>query len=273
MHPLVSIIVPAKDVEMYIGDAIHSALSQTYDNWEMIIVANACVDNTVAKVQSFHDVRINLIVTDVGGLSNARNLAMGVATGEFICFLDADDKLPANSIKARVEFMMANDHVSFVDGVTEIYNKDFSHRLSTWAPSFKGVPYHEMMLLAPRCFCGITWMIRRSSDMELKFNADWSHLEDRIFYLSIANKGKYDFVQDVTYQIRRRPLSLMTNLKELESAYKKFMNYTHRMGVLNEIEKKAEKRKFHLLFCKTYLKNYSFIQGTLHGIKFLLGKD
>lgn len=269
MHHLVSIIVPARDVEIYIADAIQSVLDQTYLNWELIIVANECVDNTVAKVKSFDDPRIKLIVTDEGGLSNARNLGIGAAAGGFICFLDADDKLPANSIKARVEFMMANDHVIFVDGVTEIYNKDFSQLLSKWTPSFKGVPYHEMVLLAPKCFCGITWMIRRSSTMELKFDIGWSHLEDRVFYLSIANKGQYDFIPEVIYQIRRRPSSLMTNVEGLESAYVKFMNYAHQLGTLNEKEKNDEWRKFHLLFCKTYLKKLSLKRAAYHGLKWL----
>lgn len=263
-QPLISVIMPARDVEAYIGTAVQSVIDQTYRNWELIVVENASLDKTADIVRKITDPRIRLIHTDEPGLSNARNIGLAHAGGEYICFLDADDRFPANSLSARIEKFLANPNLQFVDGVMEQFDQRFSSLHHRWKPSFKGVPFREMMLLLPRCFCGITWMIKRKPGLELKFDTTWTHLEDRVFFLSIANQGEYDFVEDVTYQIRRRPGSLMTNLSLLESAYIRYLDKVNELNVLDKTTQLQEQRSLHRMFCRTYLKHGRCVSALKH---------
>ena len=262
--PLVSIIMPARDVDPYIDDAIDSVLQQEYLNWELIVVENASIDKTADRVKAITDPRIKLIHTGVPGLSNARNLGLENAKGDFICFLDADDRLPARSLSSRIAKFDSNPSVQFVDGGMEQYDYSFSKLHLSWFPTFRGRPYREMMLLLPGCFCGITWMIKRKEGMELKFDATWTHLEDRVFFLSISNKGEYDFVNEVIYHIRRRPGSLMTNLSQLESAYSRYLTMVHQMGELDVTTQVNERRSFHRMFFRTYLKHGRILSAFKH---------
>lgn len=104
---LVSIIVPAFRVEGLVGDTIDSVLSQTYQNWEMLIVDDCSPDNTVEVVRAAasKDDRIRLIesVTN-GGPAKARNLALQQAKGRWVAFLDSDDVWLPTKLQESLDF-------------------------------------------------------------------------------------------------------------------------------------------------------------------------
>jgi glycosyltransferase involved in cell wall biosynthesis len=266
-HPVVSIIMPARNVEKYIGDAVRSVLKQSYDYWELIIVENDSSDKTYDAAAQFRDERIRLMQTSTPGLSHARNIGLREARGEFICFLDADDLLPPHSLSSRIELFIANPEVDFVDGNVEVYNYDLSTLRYTWRPSFRGNPYREMALLNPRCFSGITWMIRKSSIEGIQFDTTWTHLEDRLFFITIATKGNYDYVGESVYCIRRRPGSLMANLSALEKAYVRFMKHVYQLGLYDESTRRRELKLFHKMFYRTYLKHLQPVKASWHLIR------
>ena len=91
---LISIITPAYNAEKFIGSTIESVLSQTYQNWEMLIVDDCSFDNTVKVVEEYcnMDSRIKLFRhTENLGVAAARNTALSKAQGEYVAFLDSDD--------------------------------------------------------------------------------------------------------------------------------------------------------------------------------------
>jgi teichuronic acid biosynthesis glycosyltransferase TuaG len=266
-QPVVSIIMPARNVEKYIGDAVRSVLKQSYDLWELIIIENDSSDHTYEAAAQFHDDRIKLLQTNTPGLSHARNIGLHEARGQFICFLDADDLLPPNSLRSRITLLMENAEVDFVDGYVEVYNYDLSTLRYTWRPSFRGNPHREMALLNPRCFSGITWMIRKSAIGEIQFDTTWTHLEDRLFFITIAPNGNYDYVDESVYCIRRRPGSLMANLSALEKAYVRFMKYAQQLGLYDESTRRKEVKLFHKMFYRTYLKHLQPVKASWHLIR------
>src|SRR4051812_39209032 len=91
--PVVSIIMPAYNVAPYIGDAIRSALAQTYTDFELIVVDDGSKDDTAALAREFArtDRRVRLVQQANRGLAGARNTALRAATGEFFALLDSDD--------------------------------------------------------------------------------------------------------------------------------------------------------------------------------------
>lgn len=90
---MISVIIPAYNAAKTIVCCVDSLLSQTYQDWELIIMDDGSTDNTLDVCQSFQDKRIQVYHKPNGGVSSARNYGMTYAKGEYIAFVDADDYL------------------------------------------------------------------------------------------------------------------------------------------------------------------------------------
>lgn len=92
-EPLVSVIVAAYNIEDYLDRAMKSLTTQTYRNLEILLVDDGSTDSTRAICNTWgrRDERVRVIHKENGGLSDARNAALAVATGEYIGYLDGDD--------------------------------------------------------------------------------------------------------------------------------------------------------------------------------------
>lgn len=90
--PLISVLMPAYNSELYIAEAIESILNQSYQNIELIIFDDGSTDNTRQVIQSFDDSRIVKILSDQNyGVVRARNDMIDRAGGQYIALMDADD--------------------------------------------------------------------------------------------------------------------------------------------------------------------------------------
>lgn len=104
----VSIIVPMYNAEKFIGKTIESVLSQTYENWEMLIMNDVSTDNSLAVVSEFakKDGRIKVVNTEKNmGVVKGRNHLIDLANGKYIAFLDADDYWHSQKLEKQVQFM------------------------------------------------------------------------------------------------------------------------------------------------------------------------
>lgn len=112
---LVSIILPAYNVANYLDDCLKSVISQTYTNTEIIVVDDGSTDDTARKADDWlsKDGRIHVIHQKNGGLSAARNTGLRYAQGEFILFVDPDDRIDENLI-SKCMSLLNNDSVSLV---------------------------------------------------------------------------------------------------------------------------------------------------------------
>lgn len=111
MNKKVSIITPNYNSEKFIEDSINSVISQTYANWEMIIVDDCSSDNSRHKILSLanKDSRIRpiLLKSNVGA-AEARNIALRKANGNYIAFLDSDDLWNNEKLEKQINFMIKN---------------------------------------------------------------------------------------------------------------------------------------------------------------------
>lgn len=105
MSSLISIIMPAYNSENTISESIQSVLNQTYKNFELIVVNDCSSDNTKKIVKNFIqlDNRIKFIDKTVNeGVASARNTGLDHALGDFIAFLDSDDKWKENKLEKQL---------------------------------------------------------------------------------------------------------------------------------------------------------------------------
>ena len=99
-NPLVSIIIPVYNGENYVAEAIDSALAQTYDNIEIIVVNDGSEDRTDEICKSYGN-KIRYFKKENGGTSTALNLGIKNMNGEYFSWLSHDDKYYPNKIKRQ----------------------------------------------------------------------------------------------------------------------------------------------------------------------------
>ncbi|XCF06529.1 glycosyltransferase family 2 protein [Tamlana crocina] len=107
--PLVSVITACYNSEKHISETISSVLNQTYQNWEMLLVDDCSSDNTISIIETLQksDSRIKLFqLNENSGAAVARNKAINEAKGEFIAFLDSDDKWLPLKLEKQIRFML-----------------------------------------------------------------------------------------------------------------------------------------------------------------------
>lgn len=99
--PKVSIVVPIYNVEKYLHKCVDSIIGQTYHNLEIILVDDGSPDNCPAICDEYQkkDSRVRVIHKPNGGLSDARNAGLDIATGEYISFVDSDDWIECDTIE------------------------------------------------------------------------------------------------------------------------------------------------------------------------------
>lgn len=106
---LISIITPTYNSGIYIKKTIQSVINQTYSNWELIIIDDCSVDNTleIVKLFSNNDSRIKLLKLEVNsGAAIARNRGLEIAKGRFVAFCDCDDIWFENKLEYQINFML-----------------------------------------------------------------------------------------------------------------------------------------------------------------------
>jgi len=113
-NPLVSVIIPAFNAQDLIGETIESILSQTYNNLEVIVVDDGSIDGTAAVVKGFGKRVRYYYEENSGGCAVPRNTGILRSSGDFLCFLDADDLLTDDRIARQVEFMERHPEVGIV---------------------------------------------------------------------------------------------------------------------------------------------------------------
>jgi glycosyltransferase involved in cell wall biosynthesis len=104
----VSVIVPVYNGERFVLGAIRSALRQTYPELEVFVVNDGSTDGTAARLADVNDPRVTILEQPNQGLSAARNCALARASGEYIAFLDADDRWFADKLATDVRVLRAS---------------------------------------------------------------------------------------------------------------------------------------------------------------------
>lgn len=115
-NPKISVIVPVYKVEKYLKRCVDSILAQTYTNFELILVDDGSPDTCPAMCDEFamQDNRIRVVHKKNGGLSDARNAGIDIATGEYIAFVDSDDYIAVDMCEQLLESILKyNADVAF----------------------------------------------------------------------------------------------------------------------------------------------------------------
>ncbi len=247
----VSVIIPVYRSEEYLSSLLQDLMMQTYENLEIIIINDGSPDNSQLIIEEYasKDKRIQYIKTDNLGVSKARNKGLELATGKYIRFVDADDRIPENSIKLLVEAMEEDEEIDIVFGVY----KDLSDRqLYTGNDnSNKKVLMEEMLqhfvMYIRTFYYGVVWnkLYKREiiQKYNLRFQEDIFWCEDFLFNLEYYDKCKYIYYLDNTKKV-------YTYIEHKNSTMEKLGREEHkndeRVKRIDELRKKRARE----LFCR-----------------------
>lgn len=207
----VSVIVPVYNSEKYLSDCIKSILNQTFDNFELILVNDGSSDSSLEICRKFaiEDSRVVVIDKHNEGVSEARNSGLKNARGRFICFVDSDDIVEPNYIKALVNTQSKFNSELTISGVN-LYYKDDITEYKVEEAVFENTEFLNLfsfedylfLLRGPVCKLFLKDIIKSNN---LTFNKAVHYGEDAIFVLQYCLYIKVvAFSNDVSYQYFRR---------------------------------------------------------------------
>ena len=214
-RPLVSVVMPAYNSELYIGKSIESVLSQEYSYFELLVVDDGSKDDTLKCLNQYAlaDKRIKVFSQTNQGVSVARNIGLDNAKGEYIAFLDSDDLWDRNYLQVMVKEAIAQQS-SFIYCGTDIINIDgsISYKDNNYGKGnlFNFVTNNNEIRL-PFLTCGI--LIKKSilDDNNIRFDAGIEIMEDIGFYLKLFMVTEVSCVQKSMSYYSKHPNSATTS--------------------------------------------------------------
>lgn len=221
---LVSIIVPCFNQAKYLLETVESVISQTYTNWECIIINDGSTDNTkdVALDLMKRDKRVHFINQDNQGVCFARNNAIKISKGKYILCLDADDLISPNFLVETVKLIEQNDDIKVATSTVCFFGRR-KGKLIPKSYSLEKLLAHNQLV--------VTSLFRRSDfDRVGGFsNSMREGFEDWDFWIRIIKDGgKIECAEDAVFYYRLLRSSRNSNIdneKESRLRFKLWNNH------------------------------------------------
>lgn len=210
-NPLISVVVPVYNIETYLEKCVRSLLDQTYSNLEIILVDDGSTDSSPVLCDKLAEEDNRVVVSHKrnGGLSDARNHGIALASGEYLSFIDGDDYLSQGAYEAVVaEFEGAADIVAF--GIELCFDDGRKIRKAPAARRCLGM---GQGIVALNTFCGLdvsacNKVYRRSLFEGIEFPVG-KHCEDYYIMPRLLDRAaRIVMLPDAFYQYRQRSGSI-----------------------------------------------------------------
>lgn len=250
IQPVVSVIVPVYNVELYIEECLDSIIKQNYKELQIIIVDDGSTDTSNQKVKPYlSDTRVQFIEQANKGLSGARNTGLAAAVGKYVVFVDSDDYLELSTIEELVKLteekqtdLIRFNGRAFLDELNEPIeqnNYDFSQRLQERKEYIQDRFEANRRTFASPVYL---YMVKREVLVEnaLSFYEGILH-EDELFTTQIfLNSNSMLYINAFYYNRRYRENSIMTN-QSPERLQRTFDSY---LIIYQELEKLYLKKEY-----------------------------
>jgi glycosyltransferase involved in cell wall biosynthesis len=227
-NPRVSVIIPTYNRANIIKRAITSVLSQSYQNFEIIVVDDGSTDNTAEIVKNMEDKRIIYLQHPVnkGTPAAARNTGILESRGDLIGFVDSDDEwLPEKLHKQVDKFDSVSDKVGLIYGGFTVNNEDTEQIIAHVYPQKRGNLLKEMLKMSGPPWSSLTTLIRKECIQEIGlFDENLRIGEDRDMFVRIAQRYEFDFVPEIVAKLYRASHGLTADRLRVFEAQSKFID-------------------------------------------------
>jgi glycosyltransferase involved in cell wall biosynthesis len=226
----VSVVIPCYNQARFLGEAIQSVLCQGYTDLEIIVVDDGSNDGTeeVASGCARQDPRVRLVRQGNRGLAAARNRGLAEAGGEYVVFLDADDRLVSGALEVGVRELEAHPGCAFVSGICRKITADGSIVPGWEQFRVRDDPYLELLRSCPIYVPAVMYR-RFVFDAVGTFDTSFKAAEDYDLYYRILKRFPVYCHDTLVAEIRRheanmtrdRTLMLKYNMAALRSQRKR----------------------------------------------------
>ena len=208
-EPLVSVVITCYNQARYLAEAIESVLAQTHARREVVVIDDGSVDDTAGVAARYPDVKC--VRQPNAGLSAARNSGIRESRGEFLVFLDADDRLLPDALRAGLDGFLVRPECAFISGHYRMMRDD-----GTPLPDFAQWPPEPDVYrtLLQRNYIGMhaTVMYRRTAFEAVGgFDSRLPTCEDYDMYLRIARGHPVHSHDRVVAEYRRHDAAMSMN--------------------------------------------------------------
>ncbi len=257
-QPLVSIIIPYYNCEKYIAETLESVETQTYLNIEVILVNDGSSATSTDYIEKLVKEKpyIQYIYQENKGLSSARNTGARNANGEFLLFLDTDDKIASQYLQKTMDVILLQPNCKLVYSKAEL----FGVQTGIW--NLPQYTTFDRLLQGNMIYC--TALHRKSDFTKLGgFDENLSAYEDWDYWIRLLqNGGEVIRIDEILFSYRKRNdgTSLMDNLKnnfiknrfDWQKIYLKHndLYMQHELGFLDLIHNQKKKRDLQYWRCK-----------------------
>ena len=225
----ISVIIPTYKPQEYIWECLHSLCVQTFpkEDFEVIIVLNGCCEPWKTDIERYIDenmagLNVRLIHTDQGGVSNARNIGLDNAQGEFIAFIDDDDYISPTYLDSLYQNAMGDGTVVLSNAVA--FNEGFAdiplpYQMSDVYKQYSGRKNIKLFSRVRKYFSGPCMkLIPVSVIKDRRFDVRFKNGEDSLFMFLISDKiESLKFSDNTAVYFRRiRKDSAVTSYRSLK---------------------------------------------------------
>lgn len=198
-NPKITVLMPVYNSEKYLKEAIDSILSQTFKDFEFLIIADFCSDSSIDIIKSYNDSRINLIQNEQSlGLVNSLNLGLNIAKGEYIARMDSDDISMTCRLEKQVKFLEKNKNIDVCGSLIKTFGNVNSS-------VFRYPEKHDLIKATLLFKCSVAHpsiMLRKSAFSELFFDSEFKHAEDYELWTRASEQVKFFNMQEVLLHYR-----------------------------------------------------------------------
>lgn len=196
--PLVSVVVPTYDHGEQVGGAVDSVLAQTVSDLELVVVDDGSTDGTADRLGEYTDERIEVVRhPENRGVSAARNTGLEAATGEYVAFLDADDRWAPAKLERQVERLRAGPDDAVAAYCNVRRRRDDAVKQAAEHLFAERVGHEGREDLLPAVFAmevavhfGSTGIVRRAATADLRFDEGLAVLEDLDYLVRVLGRGR-----------------------------------------------------------------------------------
>ena len=192
---LVSIIIPCYNASSYIKETVDSVLTQTFQNFEIIIINDGSRDNSSNIIKTIKDDRIHLVEQENQGVSSSRNNGIYLAKGEFITFLDADDLMHPKFLESRVFNLKKSTAIACASSIVLIDDKgnkiEGNKNHIAVNKSSQILEFKNGIVTCPSSYLFKTKFLKKYS---LTFNKKLHSSADKYFLLEVLKYGDISII-------------------------------------------------------------------------------
>ena len=228
--PLISVIMPVYNESLFVERAVKSVLSQTYRDFELIIIDDASTDNTVDLINQFNDDRIIFIQKERNtGYTDSLNLGIERSQGKYIARMDGDDICHEDRFKDQFEFLENNSDYILCGSQYERIDGQRSFILPSENDDIKA------MLLRGNQFIHPSVMMRKAVLIEnnIRYNKDREPAEDYDLWVRLMPLGKFKNLKEplISYRIHAGQISQRSFKIQKDHDFHTRVLYLNNIGV------------------------------------------